>query len=292
MSFSSDIKIELANKKNLKNKKEVYFELLGYLCTKNSKIVENKSIKYSTESEYNINRYAKLLKNIGIEDYKIDIKGKTFYIDHKIPESIEIVSIDDEINITKTERAELLDKALVRGSFLGGGYVNNPEKKYHFEINFSTENNLNEVYSILKEYEINTKKLVKEKSYTLYIKEGEEISKILAFIGGNSSVLKFEEARVIRDSSNKLNRLVNCETANFSKTIQAGKKQIEDIKFIKEKRKFSELSESLQEVANIRLKYPEASLAELAQAMGGKISKSGITHRLAAITKFADELRK
>ena len=291
MSFSSDVKEELSKTNNLNKKDQVQMELVGYLISSNTN-KNKKKIRFSTESEYNINRYAKLLKNIGIEDYKIDIKGKTFYIDHKIPESIEIVSIDDEINITKTERAELLDKALVRGSFLGGGYVNNPEKKYHFEINFSTENNLNEVYSILKEYEINTKKLVKEKSYTLYIKEGEEISKILAFIGGNSSVLKFEEARVIRDSSNKLNRLVNCETANFSKTIQAGKKQIEDIKFIKEKRKFSELSESLQEVANIRLKYPEASLAELAQAMGGKISKSGITHRLAAITKFADELRK
>lgn len=291
MSFSSDVKEELSKTNNLNKKDQVQMELVGYLISSNTN-KNKKKIRFSTESEYNINRYAKLLKNIGIEDYKIDIKGKTFYIDHKIPESIEIVSIDDEINITKTERAELLDKALVRGSFLGGGYVNNPEKKYHFEINFSTENNLNEVYSILKEYEINTKKLVKEKSYTLYIKEGEEISKILAFIGGNSSVLKFEEARVIRDSSNKLNRLVNCETANFSKTIQAGKKQIEDIRFIKEKRKFSELSESLQEVANIRLKYPEASLAELAQAMGGKISKSGITHRLAAITKFADELRK
>ena len=291
MSFSSDVKEELSKTNNLNKKDQVQMELVGYLISSNTN-KNKKKIRFSTESEYNINRYAKLLKNIGIEDYKIDIKGKTFYIDHKIPESIEIVSIDDEINITKTERAELLDKALVRGSFLGGGYVNNPEKKYHFEINFSTENNLNEVYSILKEYEINTKKLVKEKSYTLYIKEGEEISKILAFIGGNSSVLKFEEARVIRDSSNKLNRLVNCETANFSKTIQAGKKQIEDIKFIKEKRKFSELSESLQEVANIRLKYPEASLAELAQAMGGKISKSGITHRLAAISKFAEELRK
>ncbi|MBR2704972.1 MAG: DNA-binding protein WhiA [Clostridia bacterium] len=291
MSFSSDVKEELSKTNNLNKKDQVQMELAGYLISSNTN-KNKKKIRFSTESEYNINRYAKLLKNIGIDDYKIDIKGKTFYIDHKVPEEYIQVSIDDNINIVKFDRSELLDKALVRGAFLGGGYVNNPEKKYHLEINFSTEYNLDEVCDILQEYEINTKKLVKEKSYTLYIKEGEEISKILAFMGGNSSVLKFEEARVIRDSSNKLNRLVNCETANFSKTIQAGKKQIEDIKFIKEKRKFSELSESLQEVANIRLKYPEASLAELVEYMGGKISKSGITHRLAAITKFADELRK
>ena len=162
MSFSSDVKEELSKTNNLNKKDQVQMELVGYLISSNTN-KNKKKIRFSTESEYNINRYAKLLKNIGIEDYKIDIKGKTFYIDHKIPENIEIVNIDDEININKTERAELLDKALVRGSFLGGGYVNNPEKKYHFEINFSTENNLNEVYSILKEYEINTKKKKKKK---------------------------------------------------------------------------------------------------------------------------------
>lgn len=291
MSFSSDVKEELSKISNLNKKDQVQMELVGYLISSNTNKNKGK-IKFSTESEYNINRYAKLIKNIGIVNYKINIKGKTFFVEHTIPEDFYIVDIDDKITLVDDERSEFLDKALVRGAFLGGGYINNPEKKYHLEINFSNEQNLDKVCNILCFYEINTKKLVKEKSYTLYIKEGEEISKILAFMGGNSSVLKFEETRVIRDSSNKLNRLVNCETANFSKTIQAGKKQILDIKFIKSMRKFSELSDSLQEVANIRLKYPEASLAELVEHMGGKISKSGITHRLAAISKFADELRK
>lgn len=291
MSFSSDVKEELSKTNNLNKKDQVKMELAGYLISSNVN-KNKKKIRFSTESEYNINRYAKLLKNVGIEDYKIDIKGKKFYIEHKIPENIDMVEVGDTIDLFKNRRDEFLDKALIRGVFLGGGYINNPEKKYHLEININTENNLDEIWNILQEYEINTKKLIKEKLFTLYIKEGEEISKILAFMGGNSSVLKFEEARVIRDSSNKLNRLVNCETANFSKTIQAGKKQIEDIKLIKEKRKFNELSDSLQEVANIRLKYPEASLSELVNYMGGKISKSGITHRLAAIAKFADELRK
>lgn len=291
MSFSSDVKEELSKINNLNKKDQVRMEIAGYLISSNTS-KNKKKIKFSTESEYNINRYAKLIKNIGIVNYKIDIKGKTFYVEHAIPVDFDIVNFEEEIFLLNDERDELLDKALVRGAFLGGGYVNNPEKKYHLEINFSSEQSLKKINNILYFYEINTKKLIKEKSYTLYIKEGEEISKMLAFIGANSSVLKFEEARVIRDSSNKLNRLVNCETANFSKTIQAGKKQIEDIKLIKSMRKFSELSDSLQEVANIRLKYPEASLAELANYMGGKISKSGITHRLAAISKFADELRK
>ena len=291
MSFSSDLKEELSKISNLNKKEQVQMELAGYLISANISKSKNK-IKFSTESEYNINRYAKILKNVGIENYKINIKRKTFSIEHVIPEELDFINIKDYIYLVQRDRDEVLDKALVRGTFLGGGYVNNPEKKYHLEINFSNEINLDIVANILKYYEINTKKMIKEKSYVLYIKDGEEISKILAFVGGNSTVLKFEEQRVIRDSSNKLNRLVNCETANFSKTIQAGKKQIEDIKLIKNKRKFGELSENLQEVANVRLKYPEASLSELVEYMGGKISKSGITHRLAAITKIADELRK
>ncbi|MBQ3409539.1 MAG: DNA-binding protein WhiA [Clostridia bacterium] len=291
MSFSSSVKEELSKMNNLNKKDQVQMELAGYLISSNTSRKKNK-IKFSTESEYNINRYAKLIKNIGIDNYKINIKGKIYYVEHDIPEDMSRVNFETGIELAEYEKNEQLDKALVRGAFLGSGYVNNPEKKYHLEINFDNKVNLDKVYEILQTYEIKTKKLIKEKSYTLYIKEGEEISKILAFIGGNSSVLKFEEARVIRDSSNKLNRLVNCETANFSKTIQAGKKQIEDIKLIKSKKKFGELSESLQEVANMRLKYPEASLSELAEQMDGKISKSGITHRLAAISKFADELRK
>jgi len=291
MSFSSYVKEELSKINNLNKKSQVQMELIGYMISFNT-CRNKKKIKFSTESEYNINRYAKLIKNMNIDNYKIDIKGKKFFIEHVIPEDFCTDVMDENFNLHINDSNEVMDKAIVRGAFLGGGYVNNPENKYHLEINFYSQHNMEVVGEILRKYEIVTKKLEKEKFYTLYIKEGEEISKLLAFMGANSSVLKFEEARVIRDSSNKLNRLVNCETANFSKTIQAGRKQIEDIKLIKNKKKFNELSESLQEIANIRLKYPEASLVELVEYMGGKISKSGISHRLAAISKIADELRK
>lgn len=292
MSFSSQVKEELSKLNNLSKKDQVQMELIGYLISSNVTKNGNK-VKFSTESDYNINRYAKLLKNCDIGNYKIDIKGKTFCIEHKIITNLDYINYkNDFFALEDFERSELIDKSLIRGSFLGGGYINNPEKKYHMEINFSMEQSLDVISKILETYKIKTKKLVKEKSYTLYVKDGEEISKILAFIGANSAVLKFEEIRVIRDSSNQLNRLVNCGTANFSKTISAGKKQIEDIKFIKSKKKFGDLSENLQQIANIRLKYPEASLAEIVSLMGNTISKSGVTHRLAAISKFADELRK
>lgn len=292
MSFSSDVKEELSKISNLSKKDQVKMELIGYLISSNT-IKNSKKIKFSTENEYNINRFSKLLKNCNIENYKINIKGKTFFIEYRYNENIEELNLfSNSFIIKEFERQELLDKSLIRGVFLGSGYINNPEKKYHLEINFNNEENLSIIYEILKFYTINTKKLKKENSYSLYIKEGEEISKFLAFIGANGAVLKFEGTRVVRDTSNNLNRLVNCETANLTKTIQAGQKQIEDIKYIKERKKFGELSENLQEIANIRLKYPEASLVEIVNLMGNTISKSGVSHRLKAISKFADELRK
>lgn len=294
MSFSSKAKEDLSKINNLNKKDQVKWEFFGYLVSCNT-VKDGAKYKYSTENEYNINRFAKILKNCDINDFKIEIKGKVFSISFKLKDNFEEIQIMDNKTILMkmdlVKNAEELDKAFIRGIFLGSGYISNPEKKYHLEFTLASEQNVDYSKSILEKYDIKAKQIVKDNGYSLYIKDGEEISKILAFIGANSTVLKFEEIRVIRDTKNNVNRLINCETANLSKTIKAGEKQIEDIKLIKSKRKFSELQENLKEVANIRLEHPDASLTELAQYMNNTISKSGISHRLAAISKIADELR-
>ena len=175
---------------------------------------------------------------------------------------------------------------------MGGGSINNPENKYHLEIIFSSKENARYISNIVKEYEIECKILEKNNKYSLYCKEGETISNLLAFMGASSSVLKFEEIRVVRDMRNNVNRLVNCETANLNKTINASLKQIEDIKLIKEKNQFKNLSKNLQEISELRLKNPEASLLELGNMLDVPVGKSGVNHRLKAISEIADEIRK
>ena len=294
MSFSSEIKQELNKNTKLSNKELVKYELIGYLISGNIDILERNIIRFSTESDYNINRFSKLLSNLKIE-HNIEISGKNFIVSFKKNSIQEFVKIDEKQIFLKGdiqyEKNEENLKTLVIGVFMGSGSINNPEKKYHLEIIFGNEENLKEIRKILEKLGIKTKKMITANKKSIYIKEGEEISKFLAFIGGNNAVLKFEEARVLRDTSNNLNRLVNCETANLSKIIQAGQKQIEDIKYIKAKKKFGELSENLQLIANIRLKHPEASLTEIVALMDNTISKSGVSHRLTAISKFAEELR-
>ena len=292
MSFSKNIKEELSKISNLSSKDAVKAELIGYIITNNISIKNNR-IKYSTESEYNINRFAKLLNNVGISKYEIDIQGKVYSINVK--EIVDFCELSYEGNTVKLNdnldsflSNDILEKAIVRGSFLGSGSINNPEKIYHLEVIYSSEQNVDYVINILRKYDINAKK---HKS-TLYLKDGEEISKLLAFIGANSAVLKFEEIRVIRDMRNNVNRLVNCETANLNKTINAALKQIEDIKFIKKMKKFNELPDNVKEVANLRLEYPEISLVELGRMLSNPVGKSGVNYRLKVISNLAEELRK
>lgn len=292
MSFSKDVKEELSKLNNLANKEVVKAELIGYLITNNIAVKGN-IIKYSTESEYNINRFAKLLSNVNISKYEIDIQGKVFSIN--IKQSInfaEIDEVDNNIilneNIKEFCKTEILQKALVRGCFMGSGSLNNPERIYHLEIIFSNQLNMNYIYNMLHENDIKIKSL----KNSLYLKEGEEISKLLAYIGANNAVLKFEEIRVIRDMKNNVNRLVNCETANLNKIINASLEQIENIKLIKKKNKFHELSPSLQEIAELRLEHPDASLIELGKMLENPIGKSGVNYRLKAINDFANELKQ
>ena len=208
-----------------------------------------------------------------------------------------LFSLSKYININKIIEPkyivseEICEKALVRGAFLGGGSLNNPENNYHLEIVFKSDSCAEYVANLLKKYEISCKIIEKKGDFSLYCKDGETISNILAFMGAGKSVLKFEEIRVVRDMRNNVNRIVNCETANLNKTINASLKQIEDIKLIKKKNKFKNLSENLQEIANLRIENPEASLVELGSMLKEPVSKSGVNHRLKAISQIAEEIR-
>ena len=187
---------------------------------------------------------------------------------------------------------EQLARLCIREAFIKSGSMNDPNKKYHLEIMFKSKKKAEEMQILLNNFNINAKIIKREKDYMLYLKDGEEISEFLALIGANSSVIKFEEIRVLKETRNDINRLVNCETANLNKTINAAVKQIDDIKLIKKKRKFSSLPENLQEIAELRVANPDVSLVELGKMLKEPIGKSGVNHRLKKISAIAEDLRK
>lgn len=272
-SFSGRVKKELSRINNLADKNIVKYELQGYLLTSSTN-------KFITENEYNINRFSKLLTNTGTQDFKIEMQGNKFCITTK-----------NKIEIKQKIKDIQEAKAVVRGSFMGAGSITNPENTYHLEIVFELQDNANIIKEVMKEFEINSKILKRDKNYIVYIKDGEEISKFLAFIGANKSVLKFEETRVLREVRNNVNRIVNCETANINKVITTSIKQIEAIKLIKSKNKLNYLKEGERELAELRLKNPDATLKELGEMLSKPIGKSGVNHRMKAILDLAEELK-
>ena len=174
---------------------------------------------------------------------------------------------------------------------MGSGSINDPNKKYHIEISLENKQYANILKNILNEFDITFKELERKSSYSLYSKDGEEISKFLALIGASKAVINFEEIRVIRDIRNNVNRKVNCETANLNKTVNAAVRQIEDIKFIYKSKAEDKLSDNLKEIANLRMENPDISLVELGKLLKEPIGKSGVNHRLKKIQEIANELR-
>ena len=280
MSFSSDVKEELSKLNTFGNVNFVYAELYGYLMSVNIKENKNK-ITFSTTSEYNINRFGKLLAKLKII-YNIHIQGKNFIIEFN-KENIDFSFLNIETEYDK--------KAVIRGAFMGGGLINNPINKYHLEIVLKSKDNKNLIRDYINEFEIKNKELERKRGYSIYIKDGEAISNFLAIIGANISVVRYEEIRVIKDKRNKVNRQVNCETANLNKTIEASLSQIDAINKIKSAGKFDELPEGLKEISLLRIENEDLSLNELGKLLNKPIGRSGVNHRLNKIIKIASEIK-
>lgn len=183
---------------------------------------------------------------------------------------------------------EQLARLCIREAFIKSGSMSDPNKEYHLEITFKTKKKAEEMMQLLNNFGINARIIKRVKEYMLYIKEGEEISNFLALIGANSSVIKFEEIRVLKETRNDINRLVNCETANLNKTINASIEQIEAIRKLKKSGIFEKLDEPLKEIADLRLENPNTSLIELGKMLKKPVGKSGVNYRLKKIMEIAN----
>lgn len=207
----------------------------------------------------------------------------------EVKEELEKLKVWD--NNSQLKQEEQIKRVCLREAFISSGFINDPNKKYHLEMIFKEVNKAKDIQMLLQSSNINAKIIERGKNYVIYLKDGEEISNFLALIGASLAVLKFEETRVIKDTRNNINRIINCENANMEKIINASVKQIEAIEYLIKSNKLSTLSENLQEMALIRKDNPTASLEELGKMLSEPIGKSGVNHRLKKIINIADELK-
>ncbi len=185
-------------------------------------------------------------------------------------------------------------RAYLRGAFLAGGSVNNPEtSSYHLEIYSLYKTHSDALVELMNKFDLNAKTIERKKGFVAYLKEAEKISDFLSIAGAHRALLKFEDVRIIRDMRNSVNRLVNCETANLNKTISAAIRQVENIRFIENTIGLDQLPEKLKEIARLRVEYQHVTLKELGDMVStGSVSKSGINHRLRKLDEIADALRR
>ena len=186
-------------------------------------------------------------------------------------------------------------RAYMRGAFLAGGSVNNPEtSSYHFEISTLDQELAEDLKDLANVFNLNARVLQRKKGYIMYIKEAEKISDFLRVIEAYNAVLNFEDVRIFRDIRNSENRLNNCEIANETKTIAAAQRQIDNIELIDFVYGIDSLPERLQHVAKLRLEFPEENLnylSDISNERGFKLTKSGINHRMRKLAEMAEEIR-
>lgn len=201
-----------------------------------------------------------------------------------------VMSIDYGIEeeMVKDDRER---RAYIRGAFLGGGSISNPEKTYHLEFVTHSEDYAQDLCKLINTYGLKSKVIQRKNSFIIYLKEGEQIVDLLSIIDAHTCLLEIENIRIVKEMRNNVNRLVNCETANLSKTVNAAVRQVECIKFIQEEIGLKRLPANLRDVAELRLNYPDESLKELGEMLDPPIGKSGINHRLRKIEKIASELK-
>jgi len=182
-------------------------------------------------------------------------------------------------------------RIFVRRCFLEGGTITNPVKSYHLAFTLPGVKG-KRLSDVLTDFGLHPKTLVKDGQTIVYLKEAEEISDVLKIMGANKSLLAFESKRVEKELRNTLNRQVNCETANLSKTVTAAQSQIEAIEFVTREAGLGYLSKPLQEVARLRQAHDTASLAEIGAMLSPPIGKSGVNHRLRKIVEIAEDMKR
>lgn len=248
---------------------------------------------YDVEIEVMVRRNRQLKKNnnylIAITDKKVARKI-LLDVGFITEDKMNIFNPDYEID-KKIIKNRCCRRSYIRGSFLGGGSISNPEKTYHLEMVTNNRAHAENLSEVINSFDLNSKIVLRKDNYIVYLKEGEQIVDILNIMGAHQALLKLEDVRVLKDVRNNINRIVNCETANLGKTIGASLRQIRDIDCIEAGMGLIKLPKNLREVAYLRLENPDASLKELGELLPTPVGKSGVNHRFRKIGEIAKEIR-
>lgn len=307
MSFSYEVKEELANlpSKICCSRAELaaFIRMAGTIQIQGGR-KKRILLQIQTIHAPTARRVYKLLKKNIATPERIAVKRNNFLKD----KSMYVISVDaneckeflEEAGIIPVQKGRInpdlikkkcCKKAYLRGAFLGSGSISNPKGPYHMEFVTQDTESAQLLLKLIEDFGLKANITERKNNYMVYLKNGDHIADMLGIMGAHTSLLKYEDIRVLKEMRNSVNRIVNCETANINKTIDASVRQSESINYLKKTKKFSELPDNLKQIAELRLKHPDLSLKELGQMLDPVLGKSGVSYRLKKIEKIADKLQ-
>lgn len=287
MSFSTEVKEELA--KHISSARHCQIAELSAIMHYCGQYGQDKdkslTIGFQTENEAVVRKGFTLLRKTFNIDTDVILKGEK-----KDNLLAKLGNLSEPVN-PLLMKSTCCRRAFLRGAFLSCGSISDPRKGYHLEFVCNNPAQAGQLQEVIGEFDIEAKIVQRKRYFVVYVKEGAGIVDLLNIMEAHVSLMNLENLRILKEMRNSINRRVNCETANINKTVQASTRQVEDILYIKEHYGFSKLPDSLREMAEIRLEYPDAALKELGEFLSPPVGKSGVNHRLRKLSELAERLR-
>ena len=289
MSFSSNVKEEL--EKVIPGSRHCQVAELAAIIYFGSRI----QMKGEKPNEITI-----ISENSSVSRKYFTLSKKTFIINGSAEKILQTVKILDESgrvhSLSEGVSPVLIKNSCCRRSFLRGaflclGSMSDPNKGYHLEFVCEHEAWALQIQQMIGSFDIEARIIKRKKYYVVYLKEGAGIVDLLNVMGAHRCLMELENLRVEKEVRNSINRQVNCEAANITKTVNAANKQIEDIELLQKHYGLSNLPENLRQMAEIRLEHPESSLQELGGYLNPPVGKSGVNHRLRKLSEMAEKIR-
>lgn len=313
MSFSSDVKTELA--KQIASSRHCRLAELSALILGCGAVVRSQDGIYTVYLQADADAQGRkfftiLKKAFNIEASVLD-KVPTMHSGGKVYvpvlqgeneifsllKSIHIVydngnvrTVDDGVS-HRIVRQSCCKRAFLRDTFLCIGSVSDPSKSYHLEFVCTSQKYADDLKQMIESFDIEARIVMRKKYYVVYIKESTAIVDLLNVMEAPVSLMNMENERIVKEMRNSINRRVNCETANITKTVNAASRQTVDILYLRDHYGFENLPKGLEDMARVRLQYPDATLLELGKYLDPPVGKSGVNHRLRKLSELAERLR-
>ena len=302
MSFSGQIKEELAQV--ISSPRHCQLAELAALVQFCGHIEEDGSLLVQSENPLVIRKCFTLLKKtfkieavaksqMQTQNYRLFVTGEDAF---RVLEALKICDTAEHLMMRHLTDPVLIKnscckRAYLRGCYMAVGSMSDPYKSYHLELVCGLQAQAEQLLKILHDFSLDAKMIIRKKYHVVYMKEGENIADFLNITEAHKALMEFENTRIYKGMRNMVNRKVNCEAANITKTVNAATRQVEDIRLIREKMGLEGLPEPLRQMAYVRLENPQASLGELGKLLDPPVGKSGVNHRLRKLGELAKELK-